>query len=111
MSDPVDEGGGVTPDQAALKRLENAFVLLMKRLEGSAAEVRAANDRVAEIEGKNTELTRLVQRFTGDEAAATDLVGRLKRLESENAALRGRLDAGRAGVDRMIARIKFLENQ
>jgi len=52
-----------------------------------------------------------VQRFTGDEAEAGRLLSRLKRLESENEDLRGRLDRGRAGVERMIARIRFLENQ
>jgi len=36
---------------------------------------------------------------------------RLKRLEDENAELRDRLEAGREGVERMIARIRFLENQ
>ena len=60
---------------------------------------------------RNAELTALLQRFTGDEEEAGEFVARLKSLESENAELRGRLDAGRDGVDRMIARINFLENQ
>jgi len=52
-----------------------------------------------------------VRRFTGNEAEAGELMNRLKGLETENVELRGRLEAARAGVDRMIARIKFLENQ
>jgi predicted nuclease with TOPRIM domain len=57
------------------------------------------------------ELSELVKRFTGDDAEAGLMLTRLKRLEDENADLRGRLDQGRAGVERMIARIRFLENQ
>ena len=36
---------------------------------------------------------------------------RIRTLEEENADLRARLERGRDGVDRMIARIRFLENQ
>ena len=38
-------------------------------------------------------------------------MSRLKGLEQENADLRARLERGRDGVDRMLARIRFLENQ
>ncbi len=39
------------------------------------------------------------------------MLTRLKRLEAENADLRSRLTRGRAGVDRLLAKIRFLENQ
>jgi hypothetical protein len=102
VSEPGDNGGA--PDEAAFARLEGAISQLVDRL---AAET----DRAAAAETKNRELAELVKRFTGDETAAGELVGRLKGLETDNTELRGRLEAGRAGVDRMIARIKFLENQ
>ncbi len=52
-----------------------------------------------------------MQRFTGDEQEAEELMRRLRSLEKENEDLRGRLERGRAGVERMIARIRFLESQ
>ena len=67
--------------------------------------------RKAKTEAKSAELSELVKRFTGDDAEAGRMLTRLKRLEDENSDLRGRLDQGRAGVERMIARIRFLENQ
>ncbi len=101
MSKPGDNGGG---EQAAFARLEGAVGRLLARLADESKRAEAA-------EARSTELSQLVQRFTGDEAEAGRLLSRLKRLESENEDLRGRLDRGRAGVERMIARIRFLENQ
>ena len=102
MSQPADNGAG--SEDAAFERLERAVSGLVERLEAERA-------RAAAAESKNDELAQLVQRFTGNEAEAGELMSRLKGLEGENAELRGRLEAGRAGVERMIARIKFLENQ
>jgi hypothetical protein len=39
------------------------------------------------------------------------LLTRLQRLEEENADLRSRVERGRAGVDRLLAKVRFLENQ
>ncbi len=102
MSKPEDNG--MTSDAAAFERLEVAVGQLLEGLE-------AAKARAVLAEAKNSELVKLLSRFTGDEEEAGRLVGRLKGLESENADLRARLDRGREGVDRMIARIHFLENQ
>jgi len=102
VSEPEDNGGA--PEEAAFARLEGAISQLVDSLTAETERTKAA-------ETKNTELADLVRRFTGDEAAAGQLMGRLKGLETENTDLRGRLEAGRAGVERMIARIKFLENQ
>jgi hypothetical protein len=53
----------------------------------------------------------LVKRFTGDDAEAGRMLTRMKGLEDENEDLRGRLKTGRAGVDRLLAKIRFLEEQ
>jgi hypothetical protein len=39
------------------------------------------------------------------------MVSRLRALEEENADLRSRIDQGREGVERLLAKIRFLENQ
>jgi len=102
VSKPADNGGA--PEQAAFAALEAAVGQALARLNDMSTRAQAA-------EAKGAELTELVKRFTGDEAEAGRMLTRLKRLEDENTELRRRLDEGRAGVDRMIARIRFLENQ
>lgn len=101
MSQPEDNGGGA---EAGFSRLEDAVGELIDRLSQERA-------RTAAAEAKNAELAELVERFTGNEDEADQLMSRLKALETENEDLRSRLERGRAGVERMIARIRFLENQ
>ena len=101
MSQPGDEQG--RPDDG-FTRLEDAVGELLDRLAETQVRAHAA-------EQKNTELAELVQRFTGDEGEAEQLMSRLKALETENEDLRSRLVRGREGVERMIARIRFLESQ
>jgi predicted nuclease with TOPRIM domain len=102
VSKPADNGEA--PEQAAFATLEGAVKQALGRLNELTTRADAA-------EGRSAELSELVQRFTGDEAEAGRMLTRLKRLEDENVDLRQRLERGRAGVERMIARIRFLENQ
>lgn len=99
MSQPGDDRGA-----DGFARLEDAVGELLDRLAETRVRAHAA-------EQKSDELAELVQRFTGDEQEAEQLMTRLKALETENADLRSRLERGREGVERMIARIRFLESQ
>lgn len=101
MSQPGDDR---EKSDDGFARLEDAVGELLDRL----AETRA---RATAAESKNAELAELVRRFTGNAAEADQLMNRLKALETENEDLRSRLERGREGVDRMIARIRFLESQ
>jgi predicted nuclease with TOPRIM domain len=102
----VSGSGGSTerPDAAALIALERA-------VEASLQRLREASKRAQEAEARVAELQRVVDRFTGDPADAERLVERFARLEDENADLRTRVAEGRAGVERLLAKIRFLENQ
>ena len=102
MSQP--EGNGGQPDQDALATLEAAVGTALERLVTMTKRADAA-------EAKSAEFGEIVKRFTGDEAEAGSILSSLKRLEEENTDLRNRLDQGRAGVDRLLAQIRFLENQ
>lgn len=108
MSQP--EGNGAESGEAgasaadAFEHLEDAVGQLIDRL--SATRLRAE-----QAEARNAELVDLVQRFTGNEEEADRLMSRLGKLEAENEELRSRLERGRAGVERIIARIRFLESQ
>ncbi|KPJ84292.1 MAG: hypothetical protein AMS19_01175 [Gemmatimonas sp. SG8_23] len=92
-------------------RLEAAVEKLLERLGDESTRTEAERERGNAAEARAAELAELVRRFTGNEGEADRLMSRLKRLEEENADLRTRLERGRDGVDRMIARIRFLENQ
>ena len=102
MSNP--EGSGEQPERAALAELENAVDTVLERL----AEVTA---RAEEGEASSAEFEELVKRFTGDEGEAGRLLSRLKHLEQENEDLHSRLETGRAGIDKLLAKIRFLEEQ
>ncbi len=52
-----------------------------------------------------------MRRVAKSPADAGDLLTRLKRLEDENFDLRERIERGREGVERLLARVRFLENQ
>jgi hypothetical protein len=69
------------------------------------------HDRMALAEEKSEELEELLKRFTGNEVDPGEIVSRVRVLEAENADLRSRLERGREGVERLLAKIRFLENQ
>ena len=102
MSQPGDSGG--QPVQEALTALEAAVV---QALEGLAV----ATKRAEAAEKKSAELNEMMKRFTGNPAEAGEVLTRLKTLEDENTEFRGRLEEGRTGVERLMAKIRFLENQ
>jgi hypothetical protein len=102
LSKPEDNGGA--PEKEAFATLEHAVAQTLDRLQ-------AITDRVAAAEAHSAELGELVKRFTGDEVEAGRILTRLKDLEGENVDLRTRLEQGREGVDRMLAKIRFLESQ
>jgi len=100
-----NSGGSAAPtDRVAFQRLERAVGEALARLERTRLRAEAA-------EARSGEFQELLKRFTGDEGAAPRLLTRLKALEVENEDLRTRLEKGREGVERLLARIRFLEGQ
>ena len=102
MSKPGDNGG--QPAEAAFAELEGAVGEALKRLAVVTKRAEAA-------EKKSVELNRLMRTFTDSPAEAGELLTRLEHLESENTELRGRLAQGRAGVKRMLAKIRYLDSR
>lgn len=93
------------PDErAALKALEGAVGGLLERVSALAKRAERADTRREELE----ELLRSIT--TGDESPASMHV-RLRELENENVELRDRLGRGRDTVERLVARLRFLEDQ
>lgn len=102
MSKPGDDGG--PPDGLAFEVLERAVIRAL-------GHMTAIEKRVLAAEARSAELAEVVRRFTGDPAEGGRILTRLKSLEQENEELRHRLVEGREGVDRLLAKIRFLESQ
>ncbi len=101
MSKPADNGG--PPEALAFDALERAVTQALEHLE-------AMEERIAATEARNVELGEVVRRFTADPGEADRILSRLGELEEENEDLKRRLTEGREGVDRILAKIRFLEN-
>ena len=101
MSNPEDNGG--PPEALAFEALERAVTQAL-------AHIETMESQLAEAHSKNVELSEVVKRFTGDPGEADRILSRLGQLEEENEDLRRRLTEGREGVDRLLAKIRFLEN-
>ncbi len=94
---------GVSPDQA-VERLEKAVTAALEEVEQLRGEVVRTHAQGEALEG-------LLKGVTSGEEGPRELIEKLHILEEENRDLRSRLDQGRAGVDRILARVKFLEEK
>ncbi len=97
------ESEGVSPDQA-VERLENAVSAALKQLQ-------RLEDEVARMHAEGEALEGLLKGVTSGEEGPREMIEKLHVLEEENRDLRSRLDEGRAGVERLLARVKFMEEK
>lgn len=102
MSNP--EHSADPGEREPLVRLEEAVQRAVRRIDGLEVRLREARERASELE----ELLRSFQ--TGDEEPA-EMKARLEAVEAANADMRDRLARGRDAVERLLARIRFLEEQ
>lgn len=87
-----------------MSALEKAVQRLVTRLKETERRATSAEERREEVEG----LLRDMTEGTADPAAMAE---RLEELEAENADLRGRMDQGLEGVERLLSRVRFMEDQ
>lgn len=102
MSNPA--GNGSRSEREAFAALESAVAHALERLGHMNRRVQAAEEKAAELE-------EVVHRFSGNDAEASLVFTQLRRLQEENEELRRKLAEGRAGVERLLAKVRFLENQ
>ena len=102
MSNPVSDGGGLGQD--AFIELERVIDLALQHLE----EVTL---RAEKAESRNAELESLIKRFAGGEEDAGQVLHRLAQLEAENQDMHSLLEVGRAVIDKLIAKLRFLEEK
>ncbi len=102
MSNPAGNGEGL--EQAAFIELERIVDAALRHLGEVTRRAEMAEDRNAEFES-------LIKRFAGDEGDAGQVLHRLAELEEDNENMRSRLEAGQVSVDKLIAKIRFIEEQ
>ena len=88
----------------SLKRLDRAVGRLIDALDSEKERSRAAEKRVSELE-------KLLKRFEKNGVDPTALTGKVSKLQKENRDLKARIRKGREGAERVLARIKFLEEK
>lgn len=103
MSNNDSDNVTVTP-AAAIRRLKAAVT-------SAVGEVNRLRGEVARMETQGDELEGLIRGVTSGEHSPREMIDRISILEEENRDLRARLNQGREGVDRLLARIRFLEEQ
>ena len=94
---------GVSPGQA-VERLEGAVTAALDQIERLKGEVARMQTQGEALEG-------LLKGVTSGEEGPREMIDKLHILEEENRDLRIRLDQGRMAVDRILARVKFLEEK
>lgn len=99
-----EEPGPELSERQALARLEGVVGRLLDRADRLRERTRAAESRVEDVE-------ELLRRFTKGEEDPSSLLDRVRVHESEARDVRERLELGRGGVERLLARIRFLEDQ
>ena len=102
MSNPAGNGEGL--EQAAFIELERIVDAALRHLGEVTRRAEMAEDR-------NTEFEALIKRFAGDEGDAGQVLHRLAELAEDNENMRSRLEAGQVSVDKLIAKIRFMEEQ
>jgi predicted RNase H-like nuclease (RuvC/YqgF family) len=89
--------GAEHPEREALARLTKSVERLLEERVNQ-------NTRIGELEGQITRLKK------GD-VDSTELRNRLEAAESRNRDLLKRIEEGREGVERLLSRLQFLEDQ
>jgi predicted nuclease with TOPRIM domain len=88
-----------------------AFARLDSAVEATLARVSGLQEDLERVRNKGGEVEELLRKFSEGEDDPAALNARLKELEVENKDLHRKLRQGKEGVERLLARIRFLEEQ
>jgi predicted RNase H-like nuclease (RuvC/YqgF family) len=88
-----------------------AFADLTAAVARALDRMRELEERTRDAESRSGELKGMLERFSASDEAPAQMMERLRRLEEENGEMRRRLEEGRGAVDRLLARIRFLEEK
>jgi len=88
----------------SLKRLDKAVGRLIAALDKERARAKEASGRVKELE-------KLLKRFEKKGVDPAALSGTVDTLRKENKVLRSKMNKGRESAERLLARVRFLEEK
>lgn len=92
-------------------RERDGFKALDKAVGRTLEELNVFRQRALDAGGRSAELEALLMSFESGEETLGSMKQRLARMEEENRDLRLRVAHGRETVERMLARIDFVEVQ
>lgn len=98
------DGEADSPERQALGRLESAVGRILDELSRTRDELARERGRIAAAEGA-------LEAFRAGEEDPVELRERVLALERENEDLKERVTKSRQVVERLLARIRFLEEQ
>jgi predicted RNase H-like nuclease (RuvC/YqgF family) len=88
-----------------------AFDDLEAMVARAARQLKELRGELREARAEGTETKELLRQFTDGEKDPASMLTRLEKLEAENKDLLFRVNKGKEGVERLLARIRFLEEQ
>ena len=88
-----------------------AYARLDTAVEATLARVSSLQEELDQARSKVKEMEKLLRSFSAGDDDPARLNSRLQGLEEENKDLLERLRQGKEGVERLLARIRFLEEQ
>lgn len=89
----------------------HAFARLEEVVQEAVRRISLLRDDLREAQAQGERMQEILRGLTGGEEDPVALADRIQRLEVVNQDLLERLSRGRAGVERLLARIRFLEEQ
>ena len=89
----------------------HAFARLDEVVQEAVGRISLLRDHLREAQAQGERMQEILRGLTGGEEDPVALADRIQRLEVVNQDLLERLSRGRAGVERLLARIRFLEEQ
>lgn len=92
-----------------VREAENGFGALAQAVTRALARIRELEGELRSTRDRRDEVEALLQRMTAGEENPAHMAERLKRLDQENGELRLRLSAGQEIADRLLARVRYLQ--
>lgn len=88
---------------------DNGFAALSQAVTRALARIRELEGELKRTRARRDEVEALLQRMTAGEENPAHMAQRLKKLDRENGELRSRLGSGREIADRLLARVRYLQ--
>lgn len=97
--------------KASREDLQVALDALTAAAKGAEAEMKRLRGAVDQAEAKLLDQERLLSSIASGKESPSEMRERLTASEAENKDLLRRLEQGRESVDRMLAKLRFLEEK